>query len=144
MSGGLSQDDIAQIREGYRRFREGDPAFLDGFEPDATIVFPESLPNGGTYRSPLEALEFWNNIGALFEAAEPQPEEFVRDGDRLIVLGRFRGRSVATGDPVEVRFAHVFGLSGAGGPMSEQRYTSFELIIDSAPIVAALDPADRA
>jgi ketosteroid isomerase-like protein len=143
VSEGLSQDDIAQIRDGYRLFKEGDPAFLDGFEPDATIIFPESLPKGGTYASPLEALEFWNNIGQLFEGADPEPEDFVRDGDRLVVLGRFRGRSRATGEQVGVRFAHAYGLTGAEEPMSEQKYTSFELIIDTAPVLAALDEEDR-
>ena len=140
---GLSHDDIAQIREGYRLFKEGNPAFLDRFEPDARIIFPESLPKGGTYASPLEALEFWNNTGQLFEDADPEPEEFVRNRDRLVVLGRFRGRSRATGEQIVVRFAHAYALTDAEGPMSEQKYTSFELIIDTAPVLAALAEEDR-
>lgn len=138
MSAVLSQDEIAQIRAGYRLFREGDPAFLDAFEPDARITFPESLPKGGTYASPLEALEFWNNIGASFADAAPEPEEFVRDGDRLVVLGRFRGRSHATGEDIEARFAHVFGLADADRSLEGQSYTSFELIIDTVPVLAGL------
>jgi ketosteroid isomerase-like protein len=134
----LSRDDIAYIREGYRLFAEGDPAFLERYEPDATLVFPESLPKGGTYGSPLEALEFWNNIGELFEDAHPEPEEFIRDGDRLVVLGRFHGRARATGAQVAIRFAHVFGLTDAQGPLSGHRYSSFELIADTAAVVSAL------
>jgi ketosteroid isomerase-like protein len=134
----LSREDINHIREGYRLFMEGDPAFLDLYEPDATMVVPESLPKGGTFGSPLEALEFFNNVGELFEAARPEPEEFMRDGDRLVVLGHFHGRSRVTGEQVAIRFAHVYGLPDAGGPLREQRYTSFELIMDSAAVLSAL------
>src|SRR5436190_914236 len=56
----LSQQEIEHILQLYQLFKQGDPAFLDLYEPDATLVFPDSLPNGGTYHSPLEALEFWN------------------------------------------------------------------------------------
>lgn len=138
MSERLSQEDIEHIREGYRLFRDGDPAFLDRYEPDAQMVFPESLPKGGTYGSPLEALEFWNQMGELFDGAQPQPEEYIRDGDRLVVLGHFRGRSRATGEEVAIRFAHVFGLTAAGGPLSEQRYTSFELFADTQAFLTAI------
>lgn len=134
----LSQEDIDHVRDGYRLFREGDPAFLEGYEYDATMVFPESLPYGGTYGSPLEALEFWNNMGELFEGAYPDPEEFIRDGHRLVVLGRFHGRSRVTGEQVAIRFVHVFGLTDAEGPLSEQKFTSFELISDTAAVLSAL------
>jgi hypothetical protein len=142
VSENLTQADIDSIREGYRRFRAGDPAFLDDYEPGAAIVFPASLPKGGTYEGPLEALEFWNQMGELFEGAHPEPEEFIRDGDRLVVLGHFHGRSRATGEQVAVRFAHVYGRREVEGALSEQRITSFELIADTAAVLAALAERD--
>ena len=63
MSYGLSDAEIEWVREGYRMFREGDPAFMDRYEPDAPIIIPESLPKGGTYAGPWEAMEFWTTIG---------------------------------------------------------------------------------
>jgi ketosteroid isomerase-like protein len=138
VAGGLSQAEIDYISEGYRLFRENDPAFMDRFAPDATLVFPDTLPKGGTYRSPWEALEFWNTIGELFEGARAEPEEFIGDGDRLVVLGTWQGRARATGEEIAVRFAHVFRLTGSAGNLSEQRFTSLELIIDTAAVLAAL------
>jgi ketosteroid isomerase-like protein len=137
--GSLSQEDIDYIREGYRLFEHGDPAFLDRFTPDATLVFPETLPKGGTYDSPWEALEFWNTIGEIFDDPHPEPEEFIRDGDRLVVLGHVHGRARATGERVAIRFAHVIRLSGAEGPLSERRYAAFELLSDTAAALAASD-----
>jgi ketosteroid isomerase-like protein len=134
----LSEEDIDYIREGYRLLEEGDLAFLDRFTPDATLVFPETLPKGGTYGSAWEALEYFHNVGELFEDQRPEPEEFVRDGDRLVVLGHFHGRSRATGEQVAISFAHVFRLSGIEGPLSQQRYAAFELFIDTAAALAAI------
>ena len=134
----LSQADIDYIREGYRLFGDGDPAFLDRFTSDATLVFPETLPEGGTYASPWEALQYFNNVGELFEDPRPDPEEFIRDGDRLVVLGHFHGRARATGERVAIAFAHVARLTPVEGPLSQQRYAAFELFIDTAAVVAAI------
>src|SRR5438128_2382256 len=95
--GSLSEEDIDRIREGYRLFEDADPAFLDRFTPDATLVFPATLPKGGTYGSPWEALEFWNNIGELFDDPHPEPEEFIRDGERVGALGPWPGLAPASG-----------------------------------------------
>ena len=138
VAGSLSQADIDYAREVYQLFEEGDPAFLDRFTPDATLVFPETLPKGGTYDSPWEALEFWNTIGEIFDDPHPEPEEFIRDGDRLVVLGHVHGRARATGERVAIRFAHVIRLSGAEGPLSERRYAAFELLSDTGALLAAI------
>jgi ketosteroid isomerase-like protein len=133
----LSQEDIEYVREGYLLFKNGDPAFLDRFTPDATLVFPETLPKGGTYGSPWDALEYFNNVGELFDDPYAEPEEFIRDGDRLVVLGHFHGRSRSTGEQLAIRFLHVFRLTGVEGPLSQQRNAAFELFIDTAAVVAA-------
>jgi ketosteroid isomerase-like protein len=138
----LSQEELDHVRKLYRLFIDGDPAYLDMYEPDATIVFPDSLPYGGTYSSPMEALEFWNNVGELFEGARPEPEEFIRDGDRVVVLGHFHGRAKATGKLVALRFVHVFAVSDAQAPLTEQRFTALELVTDSAAALAASPSQD--
>ena len=77
-------------------------------------------------------------MGELFEDVHPEPEEFIRDGDRLVLLGHFEGHSRATGEAVAIRFAHVLGLTSAHGPVIEQRNISFELIADTAAVLSAL------
>ena len=140
--GSLSPEDIESVREGYRLFAAGDPAFLDRFASDATLVFPDVLPKGGTYRSPWDAMEFWSSVGEVFDDARSEPEEFLRDADRLVVLGHFHGRARVTGEQIAVRFAHVFGLPDAAAPLAGQRYVTMELIIDTAALLSAIgDPA---
>jgi SnoaL-like domain len=137
MQYGLSPEEIEWVREGYRQFREGDPSFMDRYTQDATFRIPSTLPAGGTYNSPLEALEFWTTIAELAESPYPDPEDFVRAGDRLIVFGTWRGRPRHTGEEIAVRFIHSFRTGGAGGSLVSQKLIDFELFIDTAAMLQA-------
>jgi hypothetical protein len=141
MSANLTAEDIEYMREGYRLFREHDPAFLDRFAPDATFVLPPTLPAGGTYESPWEALEFTTTVSERVDDPHPEPEEFIRDGERLVVLGTWHAVAPTSGRHATVRFAHVFTWSGAG-PLAGQKATSLELICDTVSFAAALAEGD--
>lgn len=135
---GLSAEEIEWVREGYRQFRQGDSSFMDRYTADATFRFPTTLPAGGTYDSPLEAMEYWTTVGELFESPDPDPEDFVRAEDRLIVFGTWRARSRQTGEEITARFVHAFRTSGAEGSLIGQKVVSFELFIDTAAVLQAL------
>jgi ketosteroid isomerase-like protein len=138
---GLSEAEIEWVREGYRMFREGNPAFMDRFEPDAKFIFPATLPSGGTYEGAFEALEFWTTVGELFENPYPDPEEFLRVGDRLIVFGTWRGRSAQTGDGIALRFVHLQRLNDEETTLMDQKIVSVELFVDTAAYLQAIGPA---
>ena len=53
----MTEREIEWVRDGYRMFRDSDPAFMDRFEADAKFIFPATLPSGGTYDGPFAALE---------------------------------------------------------------------------------------
>ena len=46
MSYGLSAEEIEWVREGYRMFVEGDPAFMERYAPDASSASPRRCPQG--------------------------------------------------------------------------------------------------
>ena len=135
---GLSAEEVEWFREGYRMFREGDPAFMERYAPDARFSFPATLPAGGTYEGPFEAMEYFTTVGELFESASPVPEEFLLAADWLIVYGTFRGRSRQTGEEIATRFMHSLRMSGEGATLTEQKIVSFELFIDTAVVLRAL------
>lgn len=141
---GLSPEEVEWIREGFRMFREGDPAFMDRFAPDARIDVPATMPAGGTYRGPFDALEFWTTLGELFDSPYPDPEEFLRAEDRLIVVGTWRARSPQTGEEVTSRFIWSYRLSGDEGPLMDQKIVSAEIFGDTAAILQALGGAPPA
>src|SRR5262249_12667489 len=122
---GLSAAEIEWIREGYRMFREGDPAFMERYAPDARFSIPTTLPAGGTYQGPFEAMEYYRTIGEQFEDASPAPVELLRVEDCLIVFGTFRGRSRETGEEIAARFLHLLRMNGDGATLTEQKIVSF-------------------
>jgi ketosteroid isomerase-like protein len=142
VSKNLSDEEIEVLREGYRLFAEHDPAYMDRWTDDARIELPESLPAGGTYAGWWDALEFTSTISERLEDPHPEPEEFIRDGDRVVVLARWHAVAPATGREFVARVAHVFTRGDGDVPFADQKVTSFELIGDTQTFLDALAEAD--
>ena len=64
------------------------------------------------------------------------PDDFLDAGDRVVVLGRMRGRAKSSGAEFEVEFAHVWALTD-GVPSWFRGY------FDTGPILAALQASER-
>ena len=118
-------------------FGDGDPAFMDRFEADAKFIFPATLPSGGTYDGAFAALEFWTTVGELFEDPYPEPEEFLRVEDRVIVFLTWRARSRQTGEEIVLRPVHSQRLNGEGATLMDQKIVSLELFVDTAAFLQA-------
>jgi uncharacterized protein len=110
----MSEENVNILRQGYEAFNRGDIDTVMGImdphiewqEPDV-----DGLPSRGKHHGP-EALvnnvigpvvEHWDDFQAV-------PEEFLDAGDRVVVLGRFRGRGKATGRILDAPYAHVWTL----------------------------------
>lgn len=130
------------MREGYRLFQEHDSAFMERYEPDAKFRLPTSLPAGGTYDSPWEALEFLTTVSERLDDPRPEPEEFIRDGNRVVAICTWHAVVPSTGREATARVAHVFTFPDADRPLWEQKATAFEFIGDTAVFNAALAEAD--
>src|SRR5262249_8839308 len=103
----ITDELVVLARDGYRLFREGDPAFLETWDPEIEFHVPDTLPGGGDLRGPLAVLAFFETVGDLWENPLPEPEEFLAAGDKLMVLGTWRARARSTGVEVELPFVHV-------------------------------------
>jgi uncharacterized protein len=128
-------DDIVELsRDGYRMFRENDPAFLDRLDPEIEWHVPDTLPGGGDLHGHWEVLAFLDTTSKLWEDAYPEPEEFLPAGDTLVVLGTWRARARATGVLVEVPFAHVHQFR-------DGKLVYFRNYIDAAKALRSLEAA---
>ena len=128
----MSEEDLPALRRIYDAFSRWD---IDELARDVAHDFelnlPESLPFGGT-RHGYDGI---HAFAAVFqdhvEGGWADPDDFLHAGDRIVVLGRMRGRARATGRTFEAPFAHVWTLTD--GVASHCRaYT------DSGPVTAAL------
>ena len=52
----ITEEVVELARDGYRMFRENDPAFLDRLDPEIEWHVPDTLPDGGDLHGHLEVL----------------------------------------------------------------------------------------
>ena len=128
----MSDDDVRSLRRVYEALLRRDvPELRSALAHDIEWQLPETVPWGGTHHGPegIDALSeiFRDHV----EGSWAEPDDFLDAGERIVVLGRARGRARLSGQEFEVPFAHVWGLSD-GVPSSFRGY------FDTAPILAAL------
>src|SRR5581483_7683896 len=91
------------VRRSYVAFAAGDlDAVMGDMHPAIAWHQAQGLPHGGLYHGlaevrrnvfePLDA-EWWAEFSA-------EPDEFLDAGDRVVVLGRYRGVAKETGKPL--------------------------------------------
>src|SRR5262249_33566662 len=110
MSGHL--DIVHQV---YKAFVAADlPTLLDLITDDAEFVppissRPSSLPGWGrTWRGRHGGEQSLTTLATALEFEIFQPDEFIADGDTVVVLGHERCRVRATGRIVEVSWTQIF------------------------------------
>ena len=128
----MSEIEIQSLRRIYDALSRWD---VDEFANDVThdfeFVLPETLPWGGTRHGRDGVSAFATIFRDYVEGQWAEPDDYIDGGDSVVVLGRLRGRAIATGREYEVRFAHAWTLSD-GMPARCRNY------FDTAPIMAAL------
>ncbi len=131
----MSEENLNIARQAYDAFNRGDiDTVLSIMDPNIEWQEPdvEGLPDRGTHHGP-EAVA--NNVfGSLVEhwdGFRVEAEEFLDAGDRVIVLGRFRGTGKATGRTLDAPYAHVWTLR-------DGRWVNFRDYMDTATFVQAL------
>jgi 2-(1,2-epoxy-1,2-dihydrophenyl)acetyl-CoA isomerase len=112
------------VRRLYAALETGDAAAIDELlAPDFDGHLAEGMPLGlgGPKRgAPAMRDEGWWAIGRAF-AARAVPSEWIPCADgRLLVIGRYRGRSRRTGRDLDAAFAHLW--SAAGGRLMTLRH----------------------
>lgn len=127
------------IRAHYEASAQGD---LDGMlaplAPDARWTEAAGFPYAGTYTGPSEvAAGVFARIGAEWEGYRFELEELVDGGTTVVGVGTYSGVFRATGRAMTARVAHVWHVR-------DDRVTRFEQIVDSVPVVAAMDHGQRA
>jgi uncharacterized protein len=134
----VPEQDVESLQRIYYAFSRWDvEELVADLAHDIEWSLPNTLPWGGT----RHGHDGVNAFAAIFqdhvEGRWADPDDFLDAGDRMVVLGRLRGRATATGREFEVEFAHVWTMTD--GVASQLRAYS-----DTAPIMDALGQAGSA
>ena len=111
-----SHQNIELVREAYSHFKSGNiPALLETLGPDVDwfIPGPQSVvPFVGHRRGRQQVADFFAGLAQSQIPEEFEPEEFVGNEDKVIVVGHQRWRVKATGRVYADDWAHIFRIQG--------------------------------
>lgn len=95
----------------------------DDFEGLVSAGMPHGV--GGPHHGAMDMLGVWSTIDAAYDLAV-EPREYLAVSDqRVVVVGRYRGRARADDTAVDATFAHVIDTDG-------DRITALHQITDTA------------
>jgi ketosteroid isomerase-like protein len=122
----MTQQNVDLVRAIYDALGTGDiPGVGARMAADIEWYEAESHPyaEGNPYRGLDEILGgVFARLGGEWDGFAAVPEEFLDAGDTVIVLGRYRGTSRATGGALDAQFVHVWRIAD-GKAARFQQYT---------------------
>ena len=131
----MSTQDNLTIAQGiYTAFGQGDiPAILNVFADDVELHEPPGgePPFTGVYRGRDGAGRFFQEMVGAVDVLMLEPQEFVAQGDTVVVLGHYRFRAKATDITYDTDWAMVWWFRGG-------KVVKFQIHDDSATEAAAL------
>ena len=122
------------LRSGYEAFARGD---MDGVKElwadDIRWEGPnaEQLPGGGTRSGKDDVAGMLGEIAERWERFDVSPDEFIEQGDTVVVLGHSEGKAKDSGAEVKVPFVHVWR-------MSDGKAARVQVLTDTAVVAEAL------
>ncbi|HTW19429.1 MAG TPA: nuclear transport factor 2 family protein [Mycobacteriales bacterium] len=98
------------IEAAYASFARGDiPAALGAMAEDIQWTEADGFPLAGTYVGPQAVLEgVFMRLVEVGDEFAVVPEQFVADGDTVVVLGNYTWKRKSSGEPAAVKMAHVW------------------------------------
>src|SRR5688572_22316140 len=102
------------VRSFYAALERGDiQAAFALLSPQVSWTEAEGFPYGGTYRGPQAVLDnVFMKLGTEWEGFVGIPQQFVTEGNTVVVLGQYSGKYHATGKQFTAPFAHVWEVNG--------------------------------
>jgi ketosteroid isomerase-like protein len=131
-----AQQNKQRVQEAYQLFLKGDiQGVIDRCHDDAEWTSPESdyIPFAGMFRGKQGIAEFFSKLGASAHPQRFEPQEFIAEGDKVVVLGQATWQVKPTGRSFDTPFIHVF-------TMRDGKVARFEAHADTAAGERAFRP----
>jgi len=131
------QQNLEIVRRGYELFGKGDiPGLLALFDSSIewTTPGPADLPTAGTRRGVQAVGAFFQTLASTYDFTRLEPQEFIAQGDRVLVRGIDTFVVKATGKTLDFKWVHAFTLQNG-------KVASFEEFGDMSAVVEELRQA---
>ena len=121
------------LKRGYEAFNSGDAETLAGvFHDDVRWEGSndERVPGAGTHEGRDAVMAALGKATEPFESFSSQPDEWIEQGDTVVVLGHTEGKT-KSGNDLQVPFVHIWRMSGG-------QIKRGQLLTDTAVVLEAL------
>jgi uncharacterized protein len=121
------------VQQAYQSVKAGDvQSLLNSLAEDIQWQLPEmeNVPFAGTWRGREQVEQFFSIVAQTQDVVEFDLEDFIAQGDKVVVLGRFSQRVKSTGRISTSAWAHVWTVK-------DGRVTHFYEYVDTAAVSRA-------
>jgi ketosteroid isomerase-like protein len=128
----MSQENVEIMRRGYERWNA-----TGQIRANADLVWDVSKlgwPDQQVYSGPEGANQFMAEWADAWDDWQLEVEDYIDAGERVVAIVNQRGRSKATGIPVEMRFAQVWTFR-EGQAIRMQMYASVDEALEALEAV---------
>jgi ketosteroid isomerase-like protein len=112
-----AQENTRLVQQAYQSIKAGDmQALLNTLATDVQWQLPEmeNVLFAGMWQGREAIRQFFSNVFEVQDVVEFEPEEYIAQGDKVVVLGRFLMRIKATGKDFGSDWAHVWTVKDGG------------------------------
>jgi uncharacterized protein len=127
------QANLRLVQQAYQSIGAGDvQSLLKSLAEDVQWHVPEmeNVPFAGTWRGREQVGQFFGTVAQAQDVVEFQPEDFIAQGDKVVVLGHFSQRVKSTGRISVSAWAHAWTIEGG-------KVTHFREYVDTAAVSRA-------
>ena len=121
------------VQQAYQSVGAGDfQSLLNSLAEDVQWQLPEmeNVPFAGTWHGREEVGRFFSTVDQAQAVVEFEPEDFIAQGDKVVVLGRFASHVKSTGRVSASAWAHVWTFK-------DGKVTHFREYVDTAAVSRA-------
>jgi ketosteroid isomerase-like protein len=129
----MESPNVTLVKQLYDAFGRGDiPAILERLQPDVVWTYegPGGIPYAGCMHGPAEVVMFFDGLGRCEQDQKLVPTEFLSDGSKVAVFGRYEATVKANGVLYHTPFAHFWQIRDG----KVARYHNYS---DTARVLAA-------
>jgi ketosteroid isomerase-like protein len=117
------------VKQGFDSFNQGDAQGLEAVWTDDVRwegSGVEEIPGGGVHEGKQAVMQMAGSIPQRWESFQAIPDEFIEDGDTVVVLGRLEGRT-PQGEDVKAPFVHIWRMEAGKGKRVQALTDSLQL-----------------
>ena len=126
---------IQTVQQCYAEFGKGNAqGLLDLLTDDVVWTDPgyPEIPYAGKRQGKNEVMNFFIEMSKTIEFTSFEPQQFMNDGNNVIVKGFFTGKSAATGKTFESEWVMIWEVV-------EEKIKTYQAFIDTNRVASSLN-----